>query len=155
MQRNFLTAKGEQGTYILKPIPRDIKKVIQVPANEHLTMQITKQVYNINTAENAMIIFKNGEPAYITKRFDINPEGVKLGKEDFATLAGKTVDTEGVDFKYEYSYEEAGQLIKNFIPAYKIEIEKFFGLVVFNRERRYNKLDEKHNRVVVIGNLFC
>ena len=37
-----LTAKGEQGTYILKPIPRDIKKVIQVPANEHLTMQIAK-----------------------------------------------------------------------------------------------------------------
>ena len=102
-----------------------------------------------------MIIFKNGEPAYITKRFDINPEGVKLGKEDFATLAGKTVDTEGVDFKYEYSYEEAGQLIKKFIPAYKLEIEKFFGLVVFNRERRYKKLDKKHNRIVVIRDLFC
>jgi len=127
-----LTAKGEQGTYILKPIPRDIKKVTQVPANEHLTMQIARQVYSINTAENAMIFFKNGEPAYITKRFDVNPEGVKLGKEDFATLAGKTIDTEGVDYKYEYSYEEAGQLIKKFIPAYKIEIEKFFGLVVFN-----------------------
>jgi len=28
-----LTKEGEQGTYILKPIPRDLKKVDQVPAN--------------------------------------------------------------------------------------------------------------------------
>lgn len=50
-----LTKEGEQGTYILKPIPRDLKKVDQVPANEHLTMQIAKQVYGLNTAENALI----------------------------------------------------------------------------------------------------
>src|SRR5690349_7769569 len=29
-----LTEEGEQGTYILKPVPRDLKKVNQVPANE-------------------------------------------------------------------------------------------------------------------------
>jgi serine/threonine-protein kinase HipA len=40
-----LTMVGEKGRYILKPIPRDLKKVDQVPANEHLTMQIAKQVY--------------------------------------------------------------------------------------------------------------
>ena len=66
-----LTKEGEQGTYILKPIPRDLKQVDQLPANEHLTMQIAKQVYGINTAENAMIFFRNGAPAYITKRFDV------------------------------------------------------------------------------------
>jgi serine/threonine-protein kinase HipA len=53
-----LTKPGEIGTYILKPIPRDIKKVEMVLANEHLTMQIAKQVYNINIAENALIFFK-------------------------------------------------------------------------------------------------
>ena len=58
-----LTNEGEQGTYILKPMPRDLKKVDQVPANEHLTMQIAKQVYRINTAENAIIFFKNGQIA--------------------------------------------------------------------------------------------
>jgi serine/threonine-protein kinase HipA len=42
----------------LKPIPRDLKKVDQVPANEHLTMQIAKQVYGLNTAENALIFLK-------------------------------------------------------------------------------------------------
>lgn len=127
-----LTKEGEQGTYILKPIPRDLKKVDQVPANEHLTMQIAKQVYGINTAENALIFFNNGTPAYITKRFDVKPEGGKWGKEDFATLAGKTKDNAGANFKYEYSYEELGMLIQQHAPAWKVEMEKYFSLVVFN-----------------------
>lgn len=141
-----LTKKGEQGTYILKPIPGDLKKVDQVPANEHLTMQIAKQVYGINTAENAMIFFRNGSPAYITKRFDVKddgslpaarqPEGKgyagKWGKEDFATLAGKTKDNAGPNFKYDYSYEEAGLLIQKYVAAWRVEIERFFSLVVFN-----------------------
>jgi len=58
-----LTDEGEQGNYILKPIPRDLKKVGQVPANEHLTMQIAQQVFGIYTAENALIFFKDGKPA--------------------------------------------------------------------------------------------
>lgn len=127
-----LTNEGEQGTYILKPIPRDLKNVDQVPANEHLTMQIAKQVYGINTAENAMIFFKNGEPAYITKRFDVKEGGGKWGKEDFAALAGKTKDNAGANFKYEYSYEELGYLIQQYVAAWKVEIEKYFSLVVFN-----------------------
>ena len=127
-----LTEEGQQGTYILKPIPRDLKKVNQVPANEHVTMQIAAQVYGINTAENGMIFFKDGQPAYITRRFDVKKDGRKWGKEDFATLAGKTRATGGVNFKYEYSYEEAAALIRKFVPAWRVEIEKFFTLVLFN-----------------------
>jgi serine/threonine-protein kinase HipA len=127
-----LTKEGEQGTYILKPIPRDLKKVDQVPANEHLTMQIARQVYGINTAENALIFFKDGSPAYITKRFDVKGPGERWGKEDFASLAGKTKDNTGPNFKYEYSYEELGLLIQKFVPAWRVEIEKYFSLIVFN-----------------------
>lgn len=127
-----LTKENEQGTHILKPIPVDLRKVSQVPANEHVTMQIARQVYNINTAENGMIFFKNGEPAYITKRFDLKPGGGKWGKEDFASLAGKTSVNAGENFKYDYSYEELGFLIQKFVPAWRFEIEKFFALVVFN-----------------------
>lgn len=127
-----LTKKNEQGTHILKPIPHDLKKVRQVPANEHLTMQIANQVYKISTAKNGMIFFKNGEPAYITKRFDLKQGGGKWGKEDFATLAGKTSDNTGENFKYEFSYEEVGFLIREYVPAWRFEIEKFFALVVFN-----------------------
>lgn len=127
-----LTNEGEQGNYILKPIPRDFKKVDQVPANEHLTMQIARQVYGIQTAENALIFFKNGDPAYITKRFDVKDDGSKWGKEDFATLAGRTTENAGPDFKYEYSYEELAELIKTYVPAYIVELEKLFSLIVFN-----------------------
>ena len=127
-----LTKEGEQGTYILKPIPRDLKKVDQVPANEHLTMQIAKQVFGLNTAENALIFFTNGSPAYITKRFDVKDDGTKWGKEDFATLAGKTTDNAGPNFKYQFSYEEAGLLIQKYVSAWRIEIEKYFSLVLFN-----------------------
>lgn len=127
-----LTSAGENGTYILKPIPRDLKNVSQVPANEHLTMQIAKQSYGIGTAENALIFFKDGSPAYLTRRFDIKPDGSKIGKEDFATLAGKTPDIAGVNFKYDFSYEEAGLLMQKYVPAWRIEIEKYFSQVLFN-----------------------
>lgn len=127
-----LTNEGEQGTYILKPIPRDLKRVGQVPANEHLTMQLASQVYGIRTAECGVIFFKDGSPAYITKRFDVKDDGSKWAKEDFATLAGKTKDKDGTNFKYEYSYEEIGIFIQKFVPAWRIEIERYFSIVLFN-----------------------
>jgi serine/threonine-protein kinase HipA len=134
-----LTEEGEQGNYILKPIPGDLQKIDQVPANEHLTMQIARKVYDIPTVENALIFFKNGDPAYITKRFDIKEdarlqdgERTRWGSEDFAVLAGKTTENAGHDFKYKYSYEELAELVVKYIPAHKIEIEKLFKLIVFN-----------------------
>lgn len=127
-----LTRPGEAGRYILKPIPRDVKKTDMVPANEHLTMQIARQVYRITTAENALVFFPEGTPAYLTKRFDVKPDDSRRGKEDFATLAGKTSDNAGPDFKYQTSYEEAGLLLRRFVSAWKIEVEKYFSLVVFN-----------------------
>lgn len=127
-----LSHQDEQGRYILKPIPRDLQKVEEVPANEHLTMQLAKQVYKIPIAENALIFFQDNSPAYLTKRFDVKSDGAKYGKEDFATLAQKTYQNAGPNFKYDYSYEEMSLLIKKYVPAYKIEIEKFFSLVVFN-----------------------
>jgi serine/threonine-protein kinase HipA len=127
-----LTHEAEQGTHILKPIPSLLKKRGEVPANEHLTMQIAHQVYGIHTAENALIFFKDGEPAYITKRFDVRDvkENLKWGQEDFASLAGKT--TLHSNEKYAYSYEEAAMLIQKYVPAWRVEIEKYFSLVVFN-----------------------
>ena len=127
-----LTNEGEQGNFILKPIPRDLKKVDQVPANEHLTMQIAQQVYGIYSAENALIFFKDNQPAYITKRFDIKEDGTRRGKEDFASLAGKTEENAGINFKYDYGYEEIFELLKKYVPAYPVEAEKLFSLIVFN-----------------------
>lgn len=127
-----LIQEGEQGTYILKPIPNYGKKRDQMPANEHLTMQLARQVYDIETAENALIFFKNGAPAYITKRFDVKADGTKKAVEDFATLSGKTPQTHGAHYKYEGNYLELFALMKRFLPAYKLETPKLFKLILFN-----------------------
>ena len=127
-----LTEADERGTYLLKPIPRDLVNVKEVPANEHLTMQIAKQVYKLDVAPNALVFFQDGTPAYITKRFDLLKSGQKASVEDFASLAGRTNQNGGENFKYDYSYEEMGQLIKRYIPSWRVEVEKFYRLVLFN-----------------------
>lgn len=134
LEKNLLrlTQPGERSTYILKPIPRDLMAVDQVPANEHLTMQIARQVYGIATAENALIFFQNGESAYITKRFDVKEDGSKHGVEDFASLAEVTEGKAGKSFKYSYSYEQLGALVQKFVPSYRIELEKLYTLIIFN-----------------------
>lgn len=128
-----LSQKGEQSTHILKPIPLSrLRKVKEIPANENLTMQIASQVYGIETAANGLCFFKTGEAAYITKRFDVDAQGGKLRKEDFSSLAGLMPTNGGGNYKYEYSYEELAELIRQYIPAWRIEIEKFFKVVLFN-----------------------
>lgn len=129
-----LTQDGEQGRYILKPAPENkaLRDRKQIPANEHLTMQIAEQVYRIPTAANGMILFSDDILAYITKRFDIQEDGSKIPQEDFASLMKKTSDTHGENFKYTGSYEDIALKIKEMIPAWQVEIGKFFSLVLFN-----------------------
>ena len=127
-----LIQEGEQGGYILKPIPNVGKNTDQMPANEHLSMQIASQVFRIETAENALMFFKNGAPAYITRRFDVKEDSGKWAQEDFATLAGRTPQTHGEDFKYLGSYLDLFELLKKYVPAYQIESIKLFKLILFN-----------------------
>jgi serine/threonine-protein kinase HipA len=127
-----LTKEGEQGTHILKPIPSGSKNADQMPANEHLTMQIAQQIFGIETAENALTFFGNGDPAYITKRFDVVTGGLKLAQEDFASLAGKSPQTHGTDYKYLGSYWDLFELMRENLPSYKVESLKLFKLLVFN-----------------------
>jgi serine/threonine-protein kinase HipA len=127
-----LTKEGEQGTHIFKPIPNGSKNADQMPANEHLTMQIAQKLFGIETAENALIFFGNGDPAYITKRFDVVTGGLKLAQEDFASLAGKSPQTHGADYKYLGSYWDLFEIMRENLPSYKVESLKLFKLLVFN-----------------------
>jgi serine/threonine-protein kinase HipA len=127
-----LINEGERGTYILKPIPGAGKNPDQMPANEHLTMQIARQVYRIETAENALIFFKNGAHAYITKRFDVKEDGTKLGQDDFASLAGRTPQTHGEHYKYLGNYLDLFQLMQLYLPTYKLEATKLLKTLIFN-----------------------
>ncbi len=127
-----LINENEHGTYILKPIPSAGKKVDQMPANEHLTMQIARQVYGIETAENALIFFKDGTPAYITKRFDVKEDGSKWAQDDFASLAKRTPQTHGEYYKYLGNYLELFDLMRTYLTTYKLDAPKLLKTLVFN-----------------------
>ncbi|MFR9527534.1 MAG: HipA domain-containing protein [Rikenellaceae bacterium] len=130
----ILTPQGRQGEYILKPTPND-KGILfrhSIPANEHLTMQIARQVFKIETAENGLLFDNDGNPIYITKRFDIAADGSKINQEDFASLRGKTKSLNGSDFKYQGSYEDIADEIHKRVAAYPVELSKFFDLLIFN-----------------------
>ena len=132
--RIVLTPQGERGTYILKPVPSNRSLCYRgfMPANEHQTMQIARQVYDIPTAENGMIFFADGEPAYITRRFDVGADGTGIKQDDFASLVGRTAENAGGDFKYRGSYLDIAAKIRELLPAWQVEMAGFFRLVVFN-----------------------
>jgi serine/threonine-protein kinase HipA len=131
---NKLELCEKNGQYIIKPIPTadHLEMMDDASENEHLTMQIASQIFNIKTAHNALIYFKDGTPAYITKRFDVKGDGTKYIQEDFAQITNKTKETHGESYKYEGSYLEIGKLIKKHVPASMIAIENFFKIIVFN-----------------------
>ena len=128
-----LVPTSNEGMYLLKPIPlmEYGELIADVAKNEHFTMQLASQVFGLETAKNALIAFCDGELAYITKRFD-RVDGLKIKQEDFSSLAGYTEQSNGKNYKYDYSYEEIGGLIKKYLPSYRVEVLKFFKLVLFN-----------------------
>lgn len=103
-----------------------------MPANEHLTMQLARQVFNIETAENALIFFRNGSPAYIVKRFDVKDDGSKWAQDDFASLAQRMPQTHGEHYKYLGNYLELFEFMKRYLAAYKVESPKLLRLLMFN-----------------------
>ena len=130
----ILTPPQQQGRYIIKPIPdyKHLRFRNNIPANEHLTMQIASQVYGIKTAENALAFFADGQMVYITKRFDYDENGLKIRQDDFASISGKTDRNSGKDYKYTGCYEDIARLLKQNVPAWQVEMSRYFSLVVFN-----------------------
>ncbi len=128
-----LEMTGSGGQYILKPIPHgEFQHLDAVPVNEHLTMQIARQVFRIAVAENALVAFDGGETAYLVRRFDVQKDGSRALQEDFAQVASRSEETHGKNYKYDYSYEEIGDLIRKHVAASVVCMERFFQLVVFN-----------------------
>lgn len=129
-----LSKEGEQATHILKPAPRNLSLYTrkQIPANEHLTMQIASKVYGINTAANGLCFSSSGQPVYVTKRFDVN-DGVKdCSQEDFASILQMTEEGSDSNYKYNGNYAQIADAIKQYIPAWMPQMEMFFKMVVFN-----------------------
>lgn len=133
---NNLEISGTRGPleFILKPPPRsfDIKNPAAVPANEHLTMQIARQVFGLPVAANAYLQFEDeATGAYLTRRFDVTLTK-KLKQEDFAQIDGRSKATHGQNFKYESSHEHIAGLIRRFVTAVPPALDEFFRLTIFN-----------------------
>ncbi|NQT94440.1 MAG: HipA domain-containing protein [Lentisphaerae bacterium] len=131
--RGKLEPTETNGEYILKPVPTaDVPRFKEdVPANEHVTMQIATQVFGIVTPPNALVRFADGDLAYIVKRFD-RRDGQKIGQEDFCQLSNRSEETTGQNYKYDCTYEEVGRILKQYCKAYPVEVEKLFTRIVFN-----------------------
>lgn len=133
LEENTLKLTEVGGKYILKPIPVGrFQNLAAAPENEHLTMQIASQIFGIETATNTLIFFKNYEPAYLVKRFDVKENTTKWLQEDFSQIKQVSRQTSGENYKYEGSYEEIAVLIKKHCAAWKVEIERFYKLILFN-----------------------
>ena len=63
--RGHLIPEETESRYILKPMHYiQCRLHKDIPANEHLTMQIASQIFDIPTAANACVILNDGELAY-------------------------------------------------------------------------------------------
>ncbi len=118
-----------ESMYIIKPF-LDTRRTFykDSPANEHLTMTMAGQLFNISTAQCGFVKFANGEPAYLTRRFDRDIAGNVLGQEDFVSVLNAVPGTsdQGI-YKYNsFTYEDVGNQLN---PADQIS---FIRILVFN-----------------------
>ena len=121
------------GDYILKPVPRNTfaELATDIPANEAVTMDIARRIFGITIAEHELVEMKDGEKAYLTRRFD-RRNGEPIQQEDFCQLAGRSPETHGENYKYDASYEELAELMRRFCPAVAVENPKVFFILLFN-----------------------
>lgn len=110
----------EKSLYIIKPLLSKYNLPDQSPANEHVTMQIAKQLFGINIAECAFMNFANGTPAYVTRRFDYDDSGKKLNQEDFVSVLKAA-------HKYKAkTYQDVGEWLS---PLNRVD---FLRILIFN-----------------------
>jgi serine/threonine-protein kinase HipA len=129
--RNNLLAPNRdiESMYIIKPFldsRRDL--YTDSPANEHVTMTMANQLFNISTAKCGFVKFANGDPAYLTRRFDRDKEGNQLGQEDFVSVLNVTPgnNDHGL-YKYNsFTYEDVGNRLN---PTDRIS---FIRILIFN-----------------------
>lgn len=133
LKRGRLEMVESGGQYILKPRPHGpFQRLDVAPINEHLTMQLARQVFGIDVAACALVAFADGELAYLVRRFDVQPDGTRSLQEDFAQIAGRSEETHGKNYKYDLSYEEIADLIRRHVATARVDLERYFTLVVFN-----------------------
>jgi serine/threonine-protein kinase HipA len=123
-----LTREDVKGLFLLKlpPVSGDYQHVRMFTQNEHLTLQIAANVFDIKTVENGLVYFKDESPALLLRRFDVDPDHVSFQQEDFMQLKDRQPAAA------QNTYEYMGALIKKHIAAYGPAMIIFFKRIVFN-----------------------
>ncbi len=140
VQKKLLAFQGAQGfepcikasdpaTHIAKFNREDLPTLVQ---NENLSLELGREILGvgeITKAKPAVLAGIDGL-ALLVERFDRAGDH-KLRLEDFAQILGKPRGRE-FDGKYDSSYEEAAAAITGFSSRARIDLARYFRLVIFN-----------------------
>lgn len=123
---------GEQSTHILKPCA-DSRFTLNhdMPANELFCLSMVAKLFKIPAVHATLCFFSDGVPAYLTKRFDVLPDGCKRHVEDIASLSETEVQGDSLK-KYQGSYEQLAAIIAETSTAPLLDLRTFFKLVLVN-----------------------
>ncbi|QGN55659.1 type II toxin-antitoxin system HipA family toxin [Novosphingobium sp. Gsoil 351] len=140
VQKKLLAHRTERGfapcvhtedpaTHIAKFNREDLPTLVQ---NEHLSLELAREVLGPAEITRACPATLAGieEIALLVERFDRAGEQ-KFRLEDFAQILGKPRGRE-FDGKYDSSYEEAAGAIARHSARPRIDLARYFRLVVFN-----------------------
>lgn len=119
----------DPATHIAKFNREDLPTIVQ---NEHLSLRLAREILGDAEVTKAGLS-KLGEIdgiALLVERFDRDGEE-RLRLEDFAQILNKPRGRT-FDGKYEGSYEEAAEVVTRYSARGRIDLDRFFRLVVFN-----------------------
>jgi len=120
---------ADPATHIAKFNRPDLPTLVQ---NEDLSLRLAREILGTDriTAASRGTLRDIDGLALLVERFD-RVDGQRLRLEDFAQILGKPRGRE-FDSKYDSSYEEAASVIERFSVRARIDLARFFELVVFN-----------------------
>jgi len=117
------TIVGLWGRFILKP---QTELYPNLPELEDLTMHLA-EIAKIQVVPHTLVRFADGQLCYLTRRIDRTAKGEKIPMEDMCQLSEKLTEN-----KYRGSYEQIAKLIMRYSAAPKLDLARFWEIVLFS-----------------------
>jgi serine/threonine-protein kinase HipA len=137
-------------THLLKLPTQEIVYTLpkEMAANEHLTMQLAKQVFRLPTAECAFMYLEDQQSVYVTKFF------ARETARDFAVLLNITGQG-NENYKYDSSYEAMAACITMYSQQVNTDLLNFYKVLIFNILVRNGDAHIRNFSMYYEGNIFC